>query len=145
MAAVNLHNVRLTPVLSYFHWNDNDAKWLLCMPDNTCQTHNHLLYASLCLPCQLPLSMSMYMYTSNPSSTLTLTCHISILYAIHLPGTLASSNISSHVLDPLIPSLSSFWAVENPSVPFSTIKAVTPWDGFLAFWSVLAYTWTDNQ
>ena len=34
-----------------------------------------------------------------------------------LPGTLQLSNISSPVLEPLIPSLSSFGPVLNPSIP----------------------------
>lgn len=34
------------------------------------------------------------------------------------PGTLQSSKISSAVLDPLMPSLSSFCAVEKPGIPF---------------------------
>lgn len=36
------------------------------------------------------------------------------------PGILQSSNNSSAVLDPLMPSLSSFWAVEKPGIPFKT-------------------------
>ena len=34
-----------------------------------------------------------------------------------VPGTLQSSNTSSQVLDPLMPSLSNFWLVEKPSMP----------------------------
>ena len=34
------------------------------------------------------------------------------------------SNTSSQVLEPRMPSLSSFCAVENPFMPFSTMKAV---------------------
>lgn len=34
------------------------------------------------------------------------------------PGILQSSKTSSAVLDPLMPSLSSFWAVEKPGIPF---------------------------
>ena len=37
-----------------------------------------------------------------------------------IPGTLQSSNMSSQVLDPRIPSLSSFCAVWNPSMPCRT-------------------------
>src|SRR5688500_18632001 len=45
------------------------------------------------------------------------------------PSTLASgisqsSNTSSQVLEPRMPSLSSFCAVEKPFMPFSTMKAV---------------------
>ncbi len=36
----------------------------------------------------------------------------------HTPGILQSSKISSQVLDPLMPSLSSFCAVENPGIPY---------------------------
>mmetsp|Transcript_10216 Transcript_10216/g.22477 ORF Transcript_10216/g.22477 Transcript_10216/m.22477 type:complete len:231 (-) Transcript_10216:143-835(-) len=39
-------------------------------------------------------------------------------------GMRTSSNTNSQVFDPLIPTLSSFWAVEKPLVPFSTMKAV---------------------
>lgn len=53
-------------------------------------------------------------------------------------GTKTSSNISSPVLEPLIPSLSSFLAHENPLNDFSTTKAVMPLDPLLG--SVLAYT-----
>lgn len=42
-------------------------------------------------------------------------------------GTRHPSNTNSHVLEPRMPSLSSFCAVENPGKPFSTIKAVTPY------------------
>lgn len=35
----------------------------------------------------------------------------------HTPGTLQSSKMSSQVLDPLMPSLSTFCAVENPGIP----------------------------
>lgn len=38
----------------------------------------------------------------------------------HTPGTLQSSKMSSQVLDPLMPSLSSFCAVENPGIPYKT-------------------------
>lgn len=38
----------------------------------------------------------------------------------HTPGTLQSSKTSSQVLDPLMPSLSSFCAVENPGIPYKT-------------------------
>ena len=34
------------------------------------------------------------------------------------------SNTSSQVLEPRMPSLSSFWAVLKPAMPFSTMKAV---------------------
>src|SRR6476620_7220293 len=39
-------------------------------------------------------------------------------------GISQSSNTSSQVLDPRMPSLSSFCAVLNPFMPFSTMKAV---------------------
>lgn len=48
-----------------------------------------------------------------------------------IPGTRQFSNTSSEVFDPLMPSLSSFCAVENPSNDFSTKKAVIPLDGFM--------------
>lgn len=38
----------------------------------------------------------------------------------HTPGTLQSSKISSQVLEPLMPSLSSFCAVEKPGIPYKT-------------------------
>ena len=37
-----------------------------------------------------------------------------------------------------MPNLSSFWWVENPGVPFSTMNAVMPFDPFSG--SVFAYT-----
>ena len=53
-------------------------------------------------------------------------------------GTKQSSKTSSHVSLPRIPTLSSFWCVENPVKLRSMIKAVIP----LEPWSgrVLAYT-----
>ena len=39
-------------------------------------------------------------------------------------GIAQSSNTSSQVLEPRMPSLSSFCAVEKPGMPFSTMKAV---------------------
>ena len=53
-------------------------------------------------------------------------------------GTSQSSNTNSQVLEPRIPSLSSFWAVEKPGKPFSIRKAVMPRGP--AAGSVLAYT-----
>ena len=41
-------------------------------------------------------------------------------------GTSQSSNTSSQVFDPRMPSLSSFWAVEKPGMPCSIRKAVMP-------------------
>lgn len=41
------------------------------------------------------------------------------LFSGHLPGTLQSSKISSQVLEPLIPSLSSFLEVLKPGIPFA--------------------------
>ena len=41
-------------------------------------------------------------------------------------GTSQSRNTSSQVFEPRMPSLSSFWAVEKPGKPFSTMKAVMP-------------------
>ena len=41
-------------------------------------------------------------------------------------GTSQSSNTSSQVSEPRMPSLSSFCAVENPFMPFSMMKAVMP-------------------
>ena len=41
-------------------------------------------------------------------------------------GTSQSSNTSSQVLDPRIPSLSSFGLVENPFIPFSMMNVVIP-------------------
>ena len=41
-------------------------------------------------------------------------------------GTSQSWNTSSQVLEPRMPSLSSFWAVEKPGMPFSMMKAVMP-------------------
>lgn len=38
----------------------------------------------------------------------------------HKPGILQSSKISSQVLDPRMPSLSSFCAVEKPGIPYKT-------------------------
>ena len=38
-----------------------------------------------------------------------------------IPGTLQSSKINSQVLDPLMPSLSSFCAVENPGIPYRKV------------------------
>ena len=45
------------------------------------------------------------------------------VFSEHQPD---SSNTSSQVLEPRMPSLSSFWAVEKPAKPFSIIKAVMP-------------------
>ncbi len=53
-------------------------------------------------------------------------------------GTSQSSNTSSQVLEPRMPSLSSFCAVENPRMPFSTRNAVMPRGP--ASGSVFAYT-----
>ena len=40
-------------------------------------------------------------------------------------GTSQSSNTSSQVFEPRMPSLSSFWAVEKPAKPFSIRKALS--------------------
>ena len=53
-------------------------------------------------------------------------------------GTSQSSNTSSHVSLPRIPNLSSFWCVENPLKPLSTMNVVIPFDPFSG--SVFAYT-----
>src|SRR3972149_5105804 len=53
-------------------------------------------------------------------------------------GTSQSRNTSSQVLEPRMPNLSSFCAVEKPGKPFSMRKAVMPRDP--AAPSVLAYT-----
>ena len=58
-----------------------------------------------------------------------------------LPGTLQFSNISSPVLEPLIPSLSSLGPVENPGKSRSIMNAVMPWAGLAAVGSVTAYTY----
>lgn len=39
------------------------------------------------------------------------------MHMANSPGILQSSKINSQVLDPLIPNLSSFWAVLNPGIP----------------------------
>lgn len=59
-----------------------------------------------------------------------------------IPGTLQSSNMSSPVGEPLMPSLSSFWPVLKPSKPLSMRKAETPCWGLAVVMSVLAYTYT---
>lgn len=41
------------------------------------------------------------------------------LFSGHLPGTLQSSKTSSQVLEPLMPSLSSFLEVLKPGIPFA--------------------------
>ena len=51
-------------------------------------------------------------------------------------GTKTSSKTSSPVLDPRMPSLSSFLATEKPEVELSTMKAVIPLEAFSG--SVLA-------
>lgn len=48
------------------------------------------------------------------------------LFSGHLPGTLQSSKTSSQVLEPLMPSLSSFSEVLNPGIPF-TGNQRRPW------------------
>lgn len=68
-----------------------------------------------------------------------------VLYAVdsteeELLFTLQSSKTNSQVLDPLIPSLSSFCAVVNPGKPFSIRNADIPCCGLLVDMSVLAYT-----
>lgn len=60
-----------------------------------------------------------------------------LIYSQHCV-TLQFSKMSSQVSLPLIPSLSSFWAVENPSIPFSIKKAVIPRES--ASGRVFAYT-----
>ncbi|MNF07861.1 hypothetical protein D3C80_2081300 [compost metagenome] len=58
-------------------------------------------------------------------------------------GTSTSSNTSSPVCEPRMPSLSSFCATEKPFMPFSTIKAVMP--RAPSSGSVLAYTTSTSQ
>ena len=41
-------------------------------------------------------------------------------------GTKQSSNTSSAVGEPRMPSLSTFWPTEKPSMSFSIMKAVIP-------------------
>ena len=53
-------------------------------------------------------------------------------------GTSQSTNTSSHVFEPRMPSLSSFCAVEKPFMPFSIRNAVMPFGPACA--SVFAYT-----
>lgn len=57
----------------------------------------------------------------------------------HKPGILQSSKISSQVLDPRMPSLSSFCAVEKPGIPY---RKHTP---LLCFSIILCISFQQNE
>ena len=67
-----------------------------------------------------------------------------ILHGDIEPGTLQLSNTSSHVFDPLMPSLSSFGDVLKPSIPCrvenrsDNMSLETDWDSQLAHTGTLS-------
>ena len=58
-----------------------------------------------------------------------------------LPGTLQSSKMSSDVLDPRIPSLSSFSPGRKPSIPWSKIVRYNLHTHVKQYWLIFLFKW----